>query len=76
MKKLKRLNIEDEEFYYSFSFDIDNFIGDGVWWLQIYDSEQHLIYDKPFTSSIGKIDKRKIMKIVKQEFLTYRGAIL
>lgn len=76
MKKLKRLNIEGEEFYYLFSFDIDDFIGDGVWWLQIYDSHKNLIYDKPFAPSVGRIDKRMVVKIIKDNFLSYRGAVL
>jgi len=30
--KLKTALVEEEEFYFSLSFDIDDFIGDGVWW--------------------------------------------
>ena len=76
MAKLKSIMVEGEKLFYSLSFDIDDFIGDGIWWLQIYNSNQNLIYDKPFTSSIGSIDKQKITKIIKKKFLTYRGALL
>jgi len=76
MPELKQVTIEGKKFFYSPSFDIDNFIGDGIWWLQIYDSDCKLIYDKPFASSMGKLDIHSIRKIIKQEFLTYRGALL
>jgi len=74
--KLKFISIEEEKFFYTLSFDIDDFIGDGIWWLQIYDSNKNLIYDRPFTSSIAKIDKRKITEIIKQEFLATGGVLL
>lgn len=76
MPELRLIIIDEEKFFYSLSFDIDNFIGDGIWWLQIYDYNQELIYDKPFASSISKIDKREIKKIIKNKFLKYRGAVL
>lgn len=76
MSKLKQVTIEDEKFFYTLSFDIDDFIGDGVWWLQIYDNNQNLFYDKPFASSIGKIKKKNIMKIIKEKFLSHKGEIL
>jgi hypothetical protein len=60
MVKLKKVFVNGEKFFFSLSFNIEDFIGDGVWWLQIYDGNQHIIYDKSFTSSIGEIDKRKI----------------
>lgn len=69
--KLKKLSIKGENFYYSLSFDIDDFIGDGVWWLQIYDSNQNLIYDKPFASSMGKLDIHRVRQIIIQEFMTF-----
>ncbi|MEW6620464.1 MAG: hypothetical protein AB1422_14205 [bacterium] len=46
--KLKQILIEGERFYFSLSFDIDDFIGDGVWWLQIYDDK-----DNPDNSKSG-----------------------
>lgn len=76
MSKLKQVTIGDEKLFYTLSFDIDDFIGAGVWWLQIYDNNQNLFYDKPFASSIGKIEKKNIMKIIKEEFLSHRGEIL
>jgi hypothetical protein len=71
MLKLKHVTIEGENFFFSFSFDIDDFIGDGVRWLQIYNSKQNLIYDKPFASSMNKLNTQRIAKIIKEEFLTY-----
>jgi hypothetical protein len=74
--KLKQVSIEREKFFYSLSFDIDDFIGDSVWWLRLYDDDQNLIYDKPFASNMGKLDERKVLEIIQNEFITYRGAIL
>ncbi|MGC8887736.1 MAG: hypothetical protein ACP5MG_11330 [Verrucomicrobiia bacterium] len=74
--KLKKLSIKGEKFLYSLSFDIDDSIGDGVWWLQIYDSNKNLIYDKPFVSSINKLETRQIRKIINQEFMTHQGQVL
>ena len=76
MSKLKPITVKGEEFLFSLSFDIDDFIGDGVWWLQIYNSNQSLIYDKHFSPSISRIDKRRIIEIIKNEFLIHRGALL
>ena len=76
MAELKPIIIDGENFFYSLSFDIDDFIGNGIWWLQIYNCNRKLIYDRPFTSSIGKIDKQEIIKIIKQEFLAWRGEVI
>jgi len=48
MPELNQLTIKGKKVFYSLSFDIDDFIGDGIWWLQIYDENRNLIYDKPF----------------------------
>ena len=53
------------------SFDIDDFIGDGIWWLQIYNDNRDLIHDEPFASSISRIDEQKIVETIKDNFLTY-----
>lgn len=74
--ELKQIIVDGEKFFVSFSFDIDDFIGDGVWWLQVFDEGKNVIYDKPFANSMGKTDMKKIRKIVIQEFLTCKGAIL
>ncbi len=74
--KLKQILVAGDKFYFSFSFDIDDFAGDGVWWLQVYNSHREVIYDKPFVSSMSKLNIQKVREIIKQEFLTYRGAIL
>lgn len=76
MHELKQVIIEGEKFFYSLSFDINECIGDGIWWLQIYNSNQNIIYDNSFASSVVRINKQKIVKIIKNEFLTYRGALL
>lgn len=67
---LEKVYVEGEEYGVTFSFDIDDFIGDGVWGLQIYDSNRNLLYDKPFASSRGILDKDKLRKIIKEEFLS------
>lgn len=72
--KLKQILIEGEKFYSTLSFDIGENDG-GLWWLQIYDNDHNLIYDKPFTSSRGILDKKKIRKIIKDEFLTLKGEL-
>lgn len=74
--KLRQISVEGHKFYFGFSFDIDDFIGDGVWWLQIYNSNKEIIYEKPFASGMGKLDIKKVRQIIKQEFLTHKGAIL
>lgn len=76
MDKLRQVLIKGEIFYFSISFDIDDFIGDGIWWLQIYDNKHNLIYDKPFTSSMNIINKREVRRIIKKQFLTLRGELL
>jgi hypothetical protein len=74
--KVEPVYVEGEKYYISFSFDIDDFIGDGVWWLQIYDINRNLIYDKPFASSMGILDKKKVRRIIKEEFLTLKGELI
>jgi hypothetical protein len=76
MPKLKAVFIEGEKFFVSLSFDIDDFIGDGVWWLQIYDDNQEIIYDKPFASSRDKLALHRIKEVIRNEYLTSRGALL
>jgi len=76
MANLKSITVEEEKFFYSLSFDINDFVGDGIWWFQIYNRNKNLIYDKPFVSSVGRISKRMVIKIIKDNFLTYRGAVL
>jgi hypothetical protein len=78
MVKLKSITVEGEKFFFHLSFDIDDFIGDGIWRLQIYDDEKRLVYDEPFASSIGigKRNNLEIAKTIKNNFLTYRGALL
>lgn len=76
MSKLKDITIDGEKFFYSISFDIDDVIGDGIWWLQIYDDNLTLIYDRQFASSMYKINERKMIEIIQNEFVTYQGAVL
>lgn len=74
--KLEPVYVEGEKYYITFSFDIDDFIDDGIWWLQIYDGKHHLIYDKPLASSIDMLDRKKVRRIIKEEFLTLKGELL
>lgn len=71
--KIKQITIEGNIYYYSFSFDIDDFIGDGIWWLQIYDDVRRMIYDKPFASSQAsskdELNFKEVRKIIKDDFL-------
>lgn len=71
----KRITWQDEPFYYSLSFDIDDFVGTGAYWLQIYDYRRRLIYDKPFASSRGNIDAHRIVETIKQELQFAKGVI-
>lgn len=67
MSKLRTITIEEEVFYYSLSFDINDFIGDGIWWLQIYDHDKEMLYDKPFASSRGNLEPYRIVETIKHE---------
>lgn len=58
------------------SFDINDFIGDGIWWLQIYNNKYNLIYDAPFASSRDNLKLQKIKEIIKQEIIKYKGTLL
>ena len=53
MTKLKPVLVEEERFYLGLSFDIDDFIGDGIFWLHTYDQEMNKVLDVPFASSLG-----------------------
>jgi len=61
MPKLNRIEIEGETFYYSLSFDIDDWLGDGFWWLQIYYSDESLICDNRFAPSMADFTKADII---------------
>ena len=61
MNKLNLILVDEEQYSYSLSFDIDDFIGDGIWWLQIYDSDKQMIYDKPFASSMWRCNGQDII---------------
>ena len=76
MPELIPLSIEGEEFLFSLSFDIDDFIGDGIWWLQIYDGNRELIYDEPFAFSRDKLHIQRIRKTIRDRFLVPGGALL
>jgi len=73
---LKPVVFEDEKYFFSLSFDINDFVGDGVWWLQVYDSNQNLVYDKPFAPSQNKLGFQRIRETINNEFVSYRGCIL
>ncbi len=77
MNQLKQIIIKEEKFYYSLSFDIDDFIGDGIWWLQIYDVDLNCIIDRPFASSLFVFTdddvRKKVKIIVLNEILNPKG---
>ena len=74
--KLEPVYVEGEKYYINFSFDIDDFIGDGIQWLQIYDVNHNLICDKPFASSMGILDKKKAIRIIKEDLITFKGELI
>jgi len=76
MRELMKVQVEEEDFFYSLSFDIDDFIGDGVWWLQVYDSDKELIYDKPFASSKGSLDHPQIVETIREEICNLLEGII
>jgi len=67
MIKFKPVVLEEVCYFYSLSFDIDDFIGDGIWWLQIYDSDKQMMYDKPFASSKGDICSCRILETINSQ---------
>lgn len=66
MRELMEVQVEEEDFFYSLSFDIDDFVGDGIWWLQIYDSSEQIIYDKPFAASNQCFSKNDVTQAVSE----------
>ena len=70
MPELKSKQVKGDKFFFSLSFDIDDFVGDGIWWLQIYDSDRNRLYDKPFASSRDKLDTSIVENIIREEFLS------
>jgi hypothetical protein len=53
MAELIPIDMDGDQYYLSLSFDIDDFIGDGVWYIQGYDHCKRLLFDMPFASSLG-----------------------
>lgn len=76
MTTLKPILVDNEIFHYNLSFDIDDFIGDGVWWLQLYDQKRRLVYDEPFASSGGRLSKNEVKRAIRDNFLTLPGETL
>lgn len=70
----KRIRFADSIFYYTCSFDIDFFVGDGVFWLQIYDSRGRILVDIPYASSRGLPRESETVRYIEQ-FLHDRGFI-
>jgi len=71
MPQLKKLTMEQKDFFYSLSFDINDFVGDGVWWLQVYDNDKRIISDKPFASSVEMPNIHLITESIKQEVFDF-----
>jgi hypothetical protein len=76
--QLNQIVVEGEKYYFNLGFDIGEY-DDGLWWLQIYNSNRNLLYDKPFASSIfnylERRVKRNIRKIIKYKVLYPKGFI-
>jgi hypothetical protein len=51
LPKMKRITFLHRDYYYSISFDVNDFLGDGTFYLQLFDGNKRLIYDKPYANS-------------------------
>lgn len=76
--KLKQIiKIDGEKFFVNLSFDINDFIGDGIFWIQVFNQNQKLLIDVPFTSSQGlkknwTYQARKIIENYECSYLNYK----
>ena len=48
---MKKVRVFGDNYYFKLSFDINDFIGDGIWWLQVFDNYHELLIDTPIKSS-------------------------
>jgi len=64
MPEIKPVLLDNDIYFYSLSFDVDEWIGNAIWWLQIYDSDKQMIYDKPFADSLRKPDEEQVYEII------------
>jgi len=74
---LKRIMVEGDKFFFSFSFDIGEYNG-GMWWLLIYDTDCKMIFDQPFASYMFTFKgnyRKDIRKIIEYEILYPKGFI-
>jgi hypothetical protein len=68
MRKLEKFTtVDGEEYLLKLTFDIDDFIGDGIFNLEVYNDKGEMEVRSPFASSIGLpqkwwIDARKVLK--------------
>jgi len=71
ISKLKRIVVCGKVMYHSLSFDIGDY--DGIYWLQIYDLQKRLVYDKPFASARGNISNKRILETIREQqpFIRY-----
>lgn len=76
INKLKPIFIEREKFYFSFSYDIDDFIGQGFVWLQIYDHKRNMLHDKPFAWGIEPQHRKRVRKVIASDFVSPRSLSL
>jgi hypothetical protein len=67
----KPVDVNGELYYYSLSFDIDDFYGEGFYWLQIYDSDKQLMYDEKFADSFWQYNKFDVHKTIIAFLATY-----
>jgi hypothetical protein len=74
--RMQPITVNEEDFCVSLSYDIDDFIGDGVFWLQVFDDRRNLIYDKPFASSRSELNRDRIAGIIRDSVFNYGGRVL
>jgi len=51
LPRMKSIIADSDTYYYGVSFDIDDFVGDGIYYLQVYDANKQLLSDRPFAQS-------------------------
>jgi len=67
MKRQRKIYIDEEPYFYDLSFDITNeYIGEGIWWLQIYDCEKQMIWDRPFASGLYEFGEKDVINGAKE----------
>jgi len=67
MKQQRKIHINEETYFCDLSFDItDEYVGEGIWWLQIYDREKTMIWDRTFASGLRQFREKDVINGVKE----------